>query len=154
MERFKVIAPYPHSPYEVGDMVEITPSGTSYLEIVTQEMSQWTNEIQGVEHYSHLDNIKAFPNLFEQLEWWQDLKEDDLQHLPEYIRIDPLIEIEPPFVVFKIIKWELENGELVATTYKKEKLGIGSLKLYLPSNKIEFAKYIREWNQYTKKDEW
>ena len=68
--------------------------------------------------------------------------------------IDPLIEIEPPFVVFKIIKWELEEGKLVATNHKKEKMSHNSLRLYLPSNKIEFAKYIREWNQYIKKDEW
>lgn len=80
-------------------------------------------------------------------EWWENVTEDDLHKLPEYIMIDPEIEIEPPFCVDKIIKWELINGELEATTYKKEKMSIRSLRLYLPSNKIEFAKYIRERNK-------
>lgn len=81
-KRYKVTGPYPRSPYNVGDLVEITPTGGSYLEIVTQEMSQWTDEIQDVEHYTHLDNIKAFPNLFQELPWYAERSVEDL---PEYL---------------------------------------------------------------------
>ena len=150
MQRFKVVADYPHSPYKIGDWVE-QYTKTAYKLTVTYNGNSM-DETQ-VNTYP-ASAVEMFTALFEKIEWYQELKESDLQNLPEYIRIDPLIEVEPPFVVFKIIKWELENGELVGTTHKKQKLGIGSLKLYLPSNKNEFAKYIREWNQYIKKDEW
>lgn len=144
MKRFKVIADYPHSPYKVGDWVE-QYTNTAYKLTVTYNGNSM-DETQ-VNTYP-ASAVELYPELFEKIEWWQDLKEEDLKHLPQYIMIDPKIEIEPPFCVFKIIKWELENGELVATSYKKERLGIGSLKLYLPSNKIEFAKYIRERKMY------
>jgi hypothetical protein len=133
MKRFKVIADYPGSHLEIGKII---------------------NEYYGVRSYDEKNSFEKYPAIFEEIDWWQDLKEDDLKHLPEYIMIDPLIEIEPPFVVYKIIKWELVNGELKGTNYKKEEMGIGRLKLYLPSNKIEFAKYIREWKKYTNPDNW
>ena len=149
-KRYVVIADYPHNPYKIGDLLE-EYTNTAYKLTVTYNGNS-LDETQ-VNTYP-ADSVESYPALFHKLNWWELLKEDDLKDLPEYIMIDPLIEIEPPFVVFKIIKWELEEGKLVATNHKKEKMSHNSLRLYLPSNKIEFAKYIREWNQYIKKDEW
>jgi hypothetical protein len=127
MSRFVVIADYPDSPYQIG-------------EIITDK--------------DYPINKLSFPEIFEPIGWWQNLKQEDLKSLPKYIMIDPVIEETPPFHVVKIIKWELVDGNLKATTYEKEEMTHRSLRLYLPSNKIEFAKYIKERNQYTKSENW
>ena len=139
-KRVKVIAPYPNSPYKVGEILTefFFDNGNSYFSVKESGFN---------EKVISSETIKECPNIFEELEWWEDLTETDLRNLPDYIMIDPEVEIEPPFCVYKIIKWELINGELEATTYKKEKMSNNSLRLFLPSNKIEFAKYIRERNK-------
>lgn len=126
MNRFKVIADYPDSPYKIGEVVN---------------------------DKSYPVNKLSFPDIFEPILWCEGLTEDDLHHLPEYIMINPEIELEPPFHTLKVIKWELIDGNLKATSYKKEEMSHNSLRLYLPSNKIEFAKYLREWKKYTSRDD-
>lgn len=56
--RYKVIADYPYSPYKAGQI--ITPNTGSGLHIL----------------------LKGFPNIFSDLEWWQ---EREVSEMPEYV---------------------------------------------------------------------
>jgi len=100
-DRYKVINPYPHSPYEVGDLVEITDTGTSFHCTTTRVWNTFTEEFDDCDNYWSIKLIETFPNLFRKLSWWEDR-----DVLPDYVK--------SKLGIFKV-NWTVRNDELYLT---------------------------------------
>lgn len=73
-ERYKVIGPFPDSPYQINDI--ITPD--------TEEPDIWVIEGAGLKSPELHNHPNSYPNIFKKLEWWEARKVEDM---PEYIVI-------------------------------------------------------------------
>lgn len=82
-DRYKVIAPYPHSPYKVGDLVEISSNGTSFHCTTTKGYDSFREDIVDSENYFSISQIENYQHLFKRLKWGEDRDEKDM---PEYLR--------------------------------------------------------------------
>ncbi len=82
-QRFKVIADYPHSPYKIGDLVEIPDSSTSYHCTTTKAYNSFTEEMCDSANYFSILQIENYKHLFRKLEWWE---ERDISEMPEYVK--------------------------------------------------------------------
>lgn len=69
LQRFKVIADYPNSKFEIGTI--LTP------------IRKETNYYKDVESGEMAFHPEKFPNIFQPLAWWMDRK---VEELPEYIK--------------------------------------------------------------------
>ena len=78
--RFKVIAPYPHSPYQVGDLVEM---GVQSFHITTTRDDSYLNESGKCENYFSIAEVEKYPHLFREMPWYEDRKVEDM---PEYVK--------------------------------------------------------------------
>lgn len=81
--RYKAIDGYPCSPYSIGDMVEFSTSGTSFLCTRTQQYDDFREDIVDVDNYFTIDALDKYPNLFRRLEWWEYR---DVKDMPEYVK--------------------------------------------------------------------
>lgn len=67
-DRYKVIGPYPFSPYNIGDIITVEPDRKYFIASETCRNA-----------YS-LPNtkLKDMPNIFQPLPWWSDRKVEDM----------------------------------------------------------------------------
>ncbi len=85
-DRYKVINPYPNSPYKVGDLIIFSPGRTSFHITTTSYYDE--GAIIKSENYAHLNDLEEFSNLFQKLEWWQERKPEEM---PEYLKVAKII---------------------------------------------------------------
>jgi hypothetical protein len=86
--RRKAIAPYPHSPFKVGDI------------LVKKENSEWyINSNDGFQIHGSLIN-ECF-NIFKELEWWEDRTPEEM---PQYVKNSEH--------VFKIGRYDFETNTI------------------------------------------
>jgi len=85
--RYKVIAPYPNSPFKAGQIL---------IRDDSHENNYWTGEQCYTDRYPD-----QYPHLFKPLQWWEDRKPEEM---PEYVRIEEK--------VYKIREWENYFGLL------------------------------------------
>ncbi len=72
--RYKVIADYPNSRYQVGRVVDfIFKHGGWRHEYVTHE---------GLD-YDYVSTFEEYPHIFKKLEWWEERDEKDI---PDYVK--------------------------------------------------------------------
>ena len=76
--RVKVIAPYPNSPYKVGEILTefFFDNGNSYFSVNKDEKTFPDRVINS-------RTINECPNIFRKMEWWEDRKIEDM---PEYLK--------------------------------------------------------------------
>ena len=76
-QRRKVIAPYPNSPYKIGEILTefFFDNGNSYFS-VNSESGFHDKIVSG-------ETIKECPNIFSTMNWWE---ERELNDMPEYVR--------------------------------------------------------------------
>lgn len=82
-DRYKVVANYPHSPYTIGDLVEISETGTSFHCTTTKDYDSFREDLVDQENYFSILRIIDFPDLFKKLFWWEERKESDM---PQYVK--------------------------------------------------------------------
>jgi hypothetical protein len=80
IERYKVIAPYPHSPYKVGDIIK--PNNGRFVLTQTSHRDEWGETVR-TEHLHNIEVAKEYKELFQRLEWWEDRKPEEM---PEYVK--------------------------------------------------------------------
>lgn len=80
--RYKVVAKYFYSPYQIGDIVFGNDGGRVLLTI-TSEYSQFMASDMKVENFGHIEILDEYPALFKKLEWWQEREPDEM---PEYVK--------------------------------------------------------------------
>ncbi len=83
-QRYKVIADYPLSPYNVGDLVEFSNIGTSFHCTTIEDYEPFSEEFVKTENYESTKKLEKWPHLFKKLEWYEDRKPEDL---PEYVKV-------------------------------------------------------------------
>ncbi len=81
--RYKVIAPYPYCPYEIGDLVEISDLGTNFHCTTTREWNVFTEENESQVNYFSIDILDTWSHLFKKLEWWE---ERSIEEMPMYVK--------------------------------------------------------------------
>lgn len=81
--RYEVIADYFYSPYNIGDLVEFTTTGTSFLGTVTKQYDDFREDIVDTENYFHIDCLKKYNHLFRRLDWWEHRTPEEM---PEYVK--------------------------------------------------------------------
>ena len=108
MPRYKVIADYFHSPYELGDYLEKV---TDVRFIVTKHCSTQT--------LAHIETLNKMPHLFKELEWWEERESSDM---PMYLKLTDMVDgKDDPIhdVVLKVIKhFSAGNGEWRDDSYR------------------------------------
>lgn len=119
--RYKVIADYPGSSFEIENVLE------------TDEKSVYTLWEHDGKHELTLSN---FPAIFRELEWWEEREEKDL---PEYVRYKgcEFFRFSAPAI----------NEVLKVESYSEDCLnhckGCDWITLYEPATKEEYKNYIR-----------
>ena len=105
--RWKVIADYPKSVFNVGDIL-INNS------IYPQEYISW--EDYGKDVYCPND----FPDIFQKLEWWE---ERSIEDMPEYVKHIGSEDGDAPFEINTIHKVVWDRVELCSITPYNDNLG-------------------------------
>ena len=90
--RYKVIAEYPNSPFDVGDILIQDKKG-GYFECSAND------EIQQVYEF----DIYKCSSVFKKLQWWEEREEKDM---PEYVKEDGM--------VYKVQEWHTDLGPKVS----------------------------------------
>lgn len=119
--RYKVIAGYPNSPYEMG------------LLITTDEWL-WVNSNLRLAD----KDVDKYPHLFKKLEWWEERSVEDM---PEYVKKDNS-------QVYKVKEWDDSS---VVWVFVNTKIHTGFIKEctetviyphYFPATKEEYEQFI------------
>ena len=133
--RYKVIAQYPNTPYEISDLVNISDDGNLFHAITT-----WVGPdgqlIEQQKYYHSIETLQKYPHLFKQLEWWEDRK---LEEMPEYVkRVNGQEGVSGviPFSMFRKEYEPYEDAELEWTC------GSYHISLFVPATEAEYTNYI------------
>ena len=120
--RIEVIAPYPLSPYKVGDLVELSDSGKTLKAIVSGNAEFWMP-------FSEIEKMKE---LFRPLPWWEKREESEM---PEYVKRADTNEVIIPFLI------DTEAGHLYESSEKHTDRDCSSLRYWLPATLAEYEAY-------------
>lgn len=130
--RYKVIADYPNSEFEVGTIINFPNKRDYYTGNDEWESEFVRDKNQGGQFKFCIKKIEPFPHLFKKLEWWEDRAIEDM---PEYVRFKER--------VLKVSRWlsdieDVENGwcELVERGYDCHTSHL------LPATESEYTNYI------------
>jgi len=118
--RFKVIADYPKSIYNIGEIID-----NGYDSLFCDEKSK---------------KFSDYPNLFKKLNWWEKRNSAEM---PKYLKqkVEPDIDI---FHYEKIIRWEMDNIIGVISDKDRTCCDLDLWKTtnqYLPATKEEYESY-------------
>ena len=139
--RYKVIADYPYCPYEIGELVEFSTSGTSFLCTRTKEYDDFREDIVDNNNYFAIKALDKYPHLFRRLEWWEDR---DVKDMPEYLKSNINDKNWYGNVVFeKVDMFYGDNNEYVALVDRDEMMQYCT-SWYLPATETE---YLNQTNQ-------
>lgn len=116
--RFKVIADYPESPFEINS-------------IFTADDYKLTEESSFVDI-----EFREYPHLFRELQWWEDRKEDEM---PEYVKVIDVSYLPQSNTVFKIIRWEIDEIGQMKGYYSNDKAALAQYLLVATSS--EYTTY-------------
>lgn len=140
-DRYKVIAPYPNSPYKVGDPVVFSNVGNSFH--ITTTWVRLDGDFVESENWDSIQKLQEFPNIFKKLEWWEDRAIEDM---PEYVKCikTPDQKIMPGDILKPV--WNGIGG----------KTGGHYIFLYtncfIPSTEAEYTNYINSKQMDSIKD--
>ena len=83
-QRVKVIAPYPNSPYMVGEILTefFFDNGNSYFSVNDNEKTYPDRVISS-------GTINECPNIFRKMNWWE---ERELKDMPEYLKQTGMVD--------------------------------------------------------------
>lgn len=118
--RFKVIADYPNSIFEISEII-VPMNGVTYVEYSD---NGGKTEIE----------LSNFPHLFQLLKWWEERKVEDM---PQYIEFNKII--------LPVKKWDLENKQ--GWICINQGGGIFHQDAIIPSSKEEYETNLKNNNQ-------
>jgi len=127
--RYKVIANYFHSPYEIGDYLE---NVTDFRFVVTKHCN--------IQSLASTESLDKMTHLFKKLEWWEERK---IEEMPKYVKI--MSYIRP--CTNNINNFELKTNQI----FMPEKWGLHcfeignwvcSVSLVVPSTEEEYNNYL------------
>lgn len=132
-KRFEVIAPYPHMPWEVGDIL---------IEDSYGELKGITAGYPCTDKQITIDDVDKHPHLFKPLSWWEKRQIEDF---PAYVKI--LYSPESwEFTVGSIRHvsgWTmLEHTNRVVCDLFPVTVKTGQLNYIEPATKEEYLEYI------------
>lgn len=115
--RYRVIADYPNSPFNIG-------------EIIRQDSAGLPNNYISDAGYYRDRHPESYPAIFKKLEWWEERSESEL---PKYVKVKNAVRevdewmMQINFVILKqdsghAMEWPLKDGCFPATEeeYKKQ----------------------------------
>jgi hypothetical protein len=118
--RKKVMFTYPGSPFNVGD-------------ILPDVLPKWMSEEQIKQE---MDSLDKFPAIFENLEWWEERKEEDM---PEYLKCNT----SKPVSYLNIRKWWFSEGHEIWADYNG-KSNLMFMWAYTPISETEYLNQIKQ----------
>lgn len=139
--RYMVIADYPHSPYKIGDLVEISDSSTSFHCTTTKVYDAFTEDIVNSENYFSVLQIENYSHLFRKLSWWENRK---VEEMPEYLLSSETFP-NPHYVKVKNHYASFFEGEYNGKDTFKPYWEAG-YTLYFPSTEQECKNHINNQN--------
>jgi hypothetical protein len=133
VERYKVIAPYPHSPYKVGDVIK--PNNGRFVLTVTSHRDEFGETVYS-EHLHKSDVAKDYPHLLQPLPWWAERKPEEM---PRFIKwTDPSSgEIK----LFEVYKWVSNSLGVYSADVKDAYLFIRDVE---PATEADYTAYITQ----------
>lgn len=140
IERYKVIAPYPHSPYKVGDIIK--PNNGRFVLTQTSHRDEWGETVR-TEHLHKIEVAKEYGNLFEPLPWWKDRKVEDMPQFVRSIKQEYEYGVEVGRVV-KVKEWVLISETMYVIQSKTREY---HPSCFLPATKEEYEAYLKTTNQ-------
>lgn len=130
--RFKVIADYPDSPFGVGQILPLIFKAAGWrYEYVTYEGQDYISESQ----------LKEYPHLFKEMEWFEDRKKEDM---PKYIKSKRTGNIGV------VEKWNMSKESKAVDTYAS----VGSYCWFVtgiePCTEQQYTDYVNQRNYKAK----
>jgi hypothetical protein len=128
--RYKIIANYFHSPYEIGDYLE---NVTNFRFVVTKHCN--------IQSLASIETLDKMTHLFKKLKWWEERKSEEM---PVYLKMK--YYIRP--CTNNLNNFELKKGQI----FIPEKWGLGyfevsnfkfDIKYAEPATEEEYNNYIR-----------
>jgi hypothetical protein len=152
--RYKVIGPYPFSPYNVGDIISTDPPLKTFIAAQTERYSL----------FMPIKRMEDMPNLFRLMEWHEERK---IEEMPEYVKVTREDCVKDTGLYCKVYKWSVfdEKFPSVAGHFGAELEGY--TPLYLARTELNFPGQIygrlnamnlqpatrEEYEQYNKQKE-
>ena len=138
LDRYKVINPYPNSPYKVGDLIVYSPMRSSF-HITTTSYYQ-DGELIKADNYVPVVELENYTNLFHKLQWWEDRKPEEM---PEYVKdLSYRDEAGNKFAVYKA---DFDMNETSAFfMFLRER----SMHPYRPNEKYFLPATLEEYTTY------
>lgn len=105
--RYKVIADYPKSEFEIGEIIQFDRIGFLPMIFLEDQTEGWLTDFIEKPRGSVMYSIKMFepyPHLFQPLQWWE---ERPIEELPLYVRFG---EKGKQYAIYKIIEWNPEHA--------------------------------------------
>lgn len=124
--RYKVIEPYPHSPFTVGDI------------LVEQDLGATDNPFYRKERFGFVGepsvyNPESYPANFKELQWWEEREEKDM---PRYVSNIAKAVYRAVFMA------SLSLGEF--TLVCGEDITQAHFSNYLPATEKQYNEYIQK----------
>lgn len=120
--RYKVIADYPFSDFNVGDILNERCEGV------------WTNDIENGENISAPE---TYPHLFRKLEWHEEREKKDM---PEYLRSSETYP-KPHFIKVRKNYATFFEGEYLSLKEYKP-YWEAQYQFYFPATETEYQQYL------------
>lgn len=114
--RYKVIADYPNSEHEIGEIIVLNENRQ-----VTKE--PFARLLQEPIIFLESDIDKSFPHIFKKLEWWEEREEKDM---PSKITHKESVHKE----VVNIDRWIFIDREIIG--FQSDNIGVSVLDGWLP----------------------
>lgn len=136
--RYKVVGPYPWSPYKIGDIITMPPDGRSF-HLTTTEYTDEFGDRTKLEHWHAPEEILKYENLFQPLPWWSDREPEDM---PEFVKTNP--DYAKPGLTFKVKaaeKFVDGIGLLCEDGYSDKYV---SARYFIPATLTEYEAYNKQ----------
>lgn len=121
--RYKVIAKYPGSRWEVGHVVHLLNNKGSIIYRWSDNNGDWVYEYWFME----------YPAIFKKLQWWEERQEGEM---PQYVKI---LNQQDKEEVYKVNKWNNSNGMPYVDGF-----GVFIIKDMEPASESDYLTYINQ----------
>ena len=136
IERYKVIAPYPHSPYKVGDIIK--PNNGRFVLTQTSYRDEFGETVYS-EHLHKIETAKDYPHLFQPLPWWAERK---VEEMPRFVKWTNPADGE--IKIFEVSNWVSNSLGVLSADVKDAYLFIRDVA---PATEADYTAYITQTQQ-------
>lgn len=138
--RYKVVADYFFSPFEIGDIIAVDEANSVHL--TTVQYHNVVGEEAKFEKRYRTQTLNKYPHLFKAMYWWEDRKSEDM---PKYVKrqrfsgYTEVLRVLDPSCNYRVFGHEPNTIE--------HRFVYPDASGYLPATESEYLQYVEAQKQ-------